>query len=70
MKLRKMKERRNHYRSEKDAYKQKVVEMQTDNEALFQQVSSMQDISHSTREENAKLKTYLVKKEKELELTR
>ena len=35
MKLRKMKERRNIYRAEKDALKLKVVDMQKDNEALF-----------------------------------
>ena len=36
MKLRKMKERRNHYRSEKDSLKLKVEDMQKDNEELFQ----------------------------------
>ena len=43
MKLRKMKERRNHYRAEKDALKDKVTEMQKDNEMLFQQVSFIQE---------------------------
>ena len=36
MKLRKMKERRNHYRNEKDTMKVQVEEMQKDNEALFE----------------------------------
>jgi hypothetical protein len=39
MKLRKMKERRNIYRAEKDALKLKVADMQKDNEALFSQVA-------------------------------
>ena len=41
MKLRKMKERRNYYRNEKDQYKCKVDEMQKDNEALYTQISNM-----------------------------
>jgi len=36
MKLRKMKERRNHYRTEKDQLMAKVGEMQKDNESLFE----------------------------------
>jgi len=43
MKLRKMKERRNFYRGEKDTLKIKVNEMQKDNEALFEQVTKMQE---------------------------
>ena len=35
MKLRKMKERRNHYRAEKEHLKEKVTEMQKDNTLLF-----------------------------------
>ena len=35
MKLRKMKERRNNYRTEKEALKKTVEDMQKDNEALF-----------------------------------
>ena len=43
MKLRKMKERRNHYRGEKEQVKLKVNEMQKDNEALFSQITGMQE---------------------------
>ena len=41
MKLRKMKERRNYYRNEKDQQKGKINEMQKDNEALFAQITGM-----------------------------
>ena len=67
MKLRKMKERRNHYRTEKDQLAAKVSEMQKDNEALFEQVSTLQEKSHSTREENAKLQAKLRQTEQQLD---
>ena len=41
MKLRKMKERRNHYRGEKESQKLKINDMQKDNEALFAQITGM-----------------------------
>lgn len=68
MKLRKMKERRNHYRTEKDNLKLQVEGMQKDNEALFQQINSIQESSHATREDNANTKTELKQTQKELEI--
>lgn len=68
MKLRKMKERGKIYRAEKDALSLKVKEMQTDNEALFGQISALQENSHKARDENSKLMTKLKQTEKQLDL--
>ena len=67
MKLRKMKERRNYYRSEKDQLASKASEMQKDNEALFEQVKTLQEKSHSTRDENVKLQAKLRQTEQQLD---
>lgn len=67
MKLRKMKERRNYYRSEKDAFGQKLNDMQKDNEQLHEQVNGLQEKSHTIREENSKLQAKLRYAERQLE---
>ena len=68
MKTRKMKERRNYYRAEKDSYKAKVSEMQKDNEALYSQIEQMQEQSKVVSKENAKLVDKLAKIEDELQM--
>jgi len=49
MKLRKMKERRNIYRDEKESFQQQLNEANEKNGALSDQVSQMQESSHSIR---------------------
>ena len=39
MKLRKMRERRNHYKGERETFKERVNEMQKDNELMFNEVT-------------------------------
>ena len=49
MKLRKMKERRNLYRDEKESIQQKLNEANEKNGVLLDQISQMQETSHSYR---------------------
>ena len=53
MKLRKMKERRNIYRDEKESFQQQLNETNEKNGALADQISQMQESSHSIRQEKA-----------------
>ena len=55
MKLRKMKERRNHYRQEKDSANARADGAIKDNNQLYEQISNLQEKSHTAREENTKL---------------
>ena len=59
MKLRKMKERRNIYRDEKEGLQQMVTEANEKTASLLDQVTQMQDSSHAIRQENARLQHQL-----------
>ena len=66
MKLRKMKERRNIYRDEKESLQLQLNETNEKNGALVDQIAQMQEVSHSVRQENARLQHQLQRAEGDL----
>jgi len=63
MKLRKMKERRNIYRDEKDGLQQQLDESNSKSGQLLDQINQMQESSHDNRQENARLQHQLERAE-------